>query len=131
MKFISPTLHGLLDYLMCGFLLTLPSVYSLSGGAATVCFGLAASYLIVSLCTNMPFGLVGWIPFWVHGGFELVSGLIFIASPWIFDFAHTAHNSPDFVLRNIFIGVGVVFLLVYAFTQWRPAAGVDTVAATA
>ncbi|MGI4834250.1 MAG: hypothetical protein ACRYFK_12410 [Janthinobacterium lividum] len=130
MKFISPTLHGVLDYLMCGFFLVIPSLLALTGGAATVCYLLAAGYLVVSLCTNMPFGLFGWIPFWVHGGLELVSGFVFIASPWLFGFAHPAHGSETAGLRTLFIGVGVVFLLVYTFTQWRPAPGVDTASAT-
>jgi len=37
-----------------------------------------------------------------------------IASPWIFDFAH-ANGSA----RNLFIGAGIVFLLVNLFTQWN------------
>lgn len=130
MKFISPTMHGVLDYLTCGFFFIIPSLFNLSGGAATVCYLLAAGYLVITLCTNMPFGLFGLIPFWVHGGFELVSGFVFIASPWLFGFAHPAHDSENIGLRTLFIGVGVVFLAVYAFTQWRPATGTDNVSAT-
>ena len=117
MKFISPTLHGIIDYLMCGFFLVIPSIYALTGAPIYVCYLLAAGYLVVTLCTNMPFGLFGIIPFWVHGGFELVSGVIFIASPWIFDFAHGGPAGP---LRNMFIGIGIAFLLVYVFTRWHP-----------
>lgn len=117
MKFISPALHGVLDYLMCGFFLVIPSMYALTGSAALVCYLLAAGYLLIALCTNMPLGLFGWIPFWMHGGLELVSGFVFIASPWLFGFADGGPAGP---LRNLFIGVGVVFLLVYACTRWRP-----------
>ena len=125
MKFISPTLHGVLDYLLCGVLLVLPSTFALTGTYAGVCYVLAAGYLLVALCTRMPFGLFGLIPFWVHGGFDLVSGLIFIASPWIFGFAHA-----NGTMRNVFIGIGGAILVSYLFTRWRPLPGEDVEAAT-
>ena len=114
MKPISPTVHGILDYLTCGFFLLVPSEFDLTGTPAMVCYVLAGGYLVISLLTNMPLGLLKVIPFWLHGRFELVSGLVFIASPWIFGFA------GDATLRNLFIGVGIVFMLVFALTQWKP-----------
>ena len=114
MKLISPTLHGLLDYLTCGFFLVIPSMFDLTGPIAGICYTLAAGYLVVSLFTNMPLGLLKWIPFWLHGRFEMVSGLVFIASPWIFGYAGNT------AMRNLFIGVGIVFLVVFALTQWKP-----------
>ena len=113
MKPISPTVHGILDYLTCGFFLTAPSLFNLTGTPAGVCYALAGGYLVISLLTNMPLGILKWIPFWLHGRFELVSGLVFIASPWLFNFDESA------TLRNLFIAVGIVFLLVYSLTQWR------------
>lgn len=114
MKLISPTLHGILDYLTCGVFLALPSAFDLTGTYAVVCYVLAAGYLVISLCTNMPLGLLKWLPFWLHGRFELVSGLVFIASPWLFGYASNT------TMRNLFIVVGLVFLLVYSLTQWQP-----------
>ncbi|WP_426062016.1 SPW repeat domain-containing protein [Hymenobacter sp. B1770] len=120
MKVISPALHGILDYTMSGVFLALPSVFAYTGPMAWVCYALAAGYLVVSLLTNMPFGLFKLIPFPIHGGFELVSGFVFIASPWLFDF------SQDSTARNLFIGLGVVFLVVYLLTDWRPQEKRDT-----
>ena len=114
MKPISPTFHGLLDYLTCGFFLTIPSLFDLTGSLAGICYALAAGYLVVSLLTNMPLGLLKWLPFWLHGRFEMVSGLVFIASPWLFGYAGNT------TMRNLFIGVGIVFLVVFALTQWKP-----------
>ena len=125
MKFISPTLHGVLDYLFVGVFLVIPSAYALTGAYAAVCYVLAAGYLLVALCTNMPFGLFGLIPFWVHGGFDLVSGFVFIASPWLFDFA------TNLAMRNLFIGLGAFVLVVYLFTRWRPLPHENIDAATA
>ncbi|RZK88815.1 MAG: hypothetical protein EOO62_37085 [Hymenobacter sp.] len=114
MKPISPTAHGLLDYLTCGFFFTAPSLFDFTGTLMAVCYLLAGGYLVVSLLTNMPFGLFKLIPFWLHGRLELVSGFVFIASPWLFGFAGSA------VPRNLFIGSGIVFLLVFLLTQWSP-----------
>lgn len=113
MKLISPTLHGIIDYVMAGVFLVLPSEFAFTGAYAYVCYALAAGYLLVALCTNMPFGLFKWIPFRVHGGVELVSALVFMASPWIFQFSQNA------AVRNLFMGLGAAFLVVYALTDWR------------
>ncbi|MGI4739350.1 MAG: SPW repeat domain-containing protein [Janthinobacterium lividum] len=114
MKFISPTLHGVLDYLTCGLFLLAPSLFGFTGMYATVCYLLAGGYLLISLLTNMPLGALKVLPFWLHGRLELVSGLVFIASPWLFGFADNNGTA-----RNFFMTMGVVFLLVFLCTQWR------------
>lgn len=117
MKIISPTLHGVLDYLTCGLFCTAPSIFGFTGAYATVCYILAAGYLLISLVTNMPLGALKVLPFWLHGRLELVSGAVFIASPWLFGFA-----GEHSVARNFFVVMGVVFLVVFLCTQWRPQA---------
>jgi len=114
MKIISPTLHGVLDYLTCGLFLVAPSLFGFTGTYAHVCYLLAGGYLLISLLTNMPLGLLKMIPFWLHGRLEFVSGLVFIASPWLFGFADNNGTA-----RNFFVAMGVVFLLVFLCTQWR------------
>ena len=114
MKPISPTVHGALDYLTCVFFALAPRLFGLGGAYATVCYLLAGGYLVISLLTNMPLGALKAIPFWLHGKLELVSGLVFIASPWLFGFAENT------TARNLFVGAGIVFLLVYSLTQWYP-----------
>ncbi|RZL09875.1 MAG: hypothetical protein EOO62_13645 [Hymenobacter sp.] len=114
MKPISSTLHGVLDYLTCGFFLVAPSAFDFTGTYAAVCYLLAGGYLVISLLTNMPFGLLKVIPFWLHGKLESVSGFMFLASPWLFGFA------GNVTARNLFVGSGIVFLLVYSLTQWYP-----------
>lgn len=113
MKAISPTLHGVIDYGTCAFLALAPTLFNLQGTYATVCYVLAAGYLVISLLTNMPLGAARMIPFPVHGKLELVSGLVFIASPWLFGFANDNETA-----RNLFVALGVVFLVVYFLTDW-------------
>ena len=114
MKPISPTVHGVLDYATCAFFAAAPSLFNLQGTYATVCYVLAGGYLLISLLTNMPLGAMRLIPFPVHGKLELISGLVFIASPWLFGFADANETA-----RNLFIGAGLVFLVVYFLTDWR------------
>ncbi len=114
MKIISPTLHGVLDYLTCGLFFTAPSIFDFTGTYATVCYVLAGGYLLITLLTNMPLGAFRVLPFWLHGRLELVSGAVFIASPWLFDFA-----TENGVARNFFVAMGAVFLVVFLCTQWR------------
>ncbi len=113
MKPISPTIHGVLDYMTCAFFALAPTLFNLQGTYATVCYVLAGGYLVISLLTNMPLGLARVIPFPVHGKLELVSGLVFIASPWLFGFANENETA-----RNLFVAAGVVFLIVYFLTDW-------------
>ena len=113
MKPISPTLHGVLNYATCVFFALAPSLLGLHGAYATVCYVLAGGYLVVSLLTNMPLGAVRLLPFPVHGKLELVSGVVFLASPWLFGFAHENETA-----RNLFVAAGAVFLLVYFLTDW-------------
>jgi len=113
MKFITPTLHGVLDYLTCGLFLLAPTLFGFTGTYATVCYILGAGYLGVSLLTNMPLGAVKVLPFWLHGRLELVSGFVFLVSPWLFGFAENG------VARIFFMAMGAVFLVVFLCTQWR------------
>jgi len=113
MKAISPTLHGVLDYLTVGFLALAPTLFDLHGTYATACYVLAAGYLVISLLTNMPLGLMRAIPFKVHGKLELVSALAFLAAPWLFGFADDNETA-----RNLFVALGVLFLGTYFLTDW-------------
>jgi hypothetical protein len=106
-------MHGVLDYATCAFFALAPTLFNLQGAYATVCYVLAGGYLVISLLTNMPLGAVRVIPFPVHGKLELVSGLVFLASPWLFGFANENETA-----RNLFMGAGVVFLVVYFLTDW-------------
>ncbi|MBF9238528.1 hypothetical protein I2I05_14070 [Hymenobacter sp. BT683] len=113
MKPISPTMHGVLDYLVCAFFALAPTLFNLGGAYATACYVLAGGYLVISLLTNMPLGVARVIPFPVHGKLELVSGLVLVASPWLFGFANENETA-----RNLFAAAGLVFLVVYLLTDW-------------
>jgi hypothetical protein len=88
-------------------------MFDLHGTYAIMSYVLAVGYFVVSLLTDMQLSAVRVIPFPVHGKLELVSGLVLLASPWIFGFAN-----ENATARNVFAGAGVVFLVVYFLTDW-------------
>lgn len=114
MKVISPRIHGLLDYSTVLLFALAPTIFGFEGTYATVCYLLAAGYLVITLLTDFPLGIAHLIPFPVHGGLELVSGLVFLASPFLFGF-----NDENETARNFFMIMGGVFLGVWLLTDWR------------
>ncbi|WP_375419087.1 hypothetical protein [uncultured Hymenobacter sp.] len=113
MKWLSPTAHGALDYMLIIFLAMAPTAESATGIYAAVCYGLAGAYLLVVLATTDSMGVVEIIPYRAHGWLELVSGLIFIASPFLFRFS-AAHPTA----RVFFMGYGAALLLLWWLTDW-------------
>jgi hypothetical protein len=103
-----------MDYATVALFALAPTLFDFTGPYATVCYVLAAGYLVVTLLTAFPMGVIKMIPFPVHGGLELVSGPMFIAAPYLFGFAQ---DNP--VARNFFMAMGVVFLIVWFLTDWH------------
>ena len=114
MKVISPRVHGILDYGTILLFALAPTIFGFEGMYATVCYILAAGYLVVTLLTDFPLGIAHVIPFPVHGGLELVSGLVLLASPFLFGF-----NDDNETARNFFMIMGGVFLGAWLLTDWR------------
>ena len=114
MKVLSPRAHGVLDYATVVFFALAPSIFNMGGIYATVCYALAGSYLVITLLTDFQMGIAHLIPFRVHGWLELVSGLVLLASPFIFGF-----QDDSVTARNFFMAMGGVFLVVWLLTDWQ------------
>ncbi len=88
MRFISTRAHGALDYIVGLLLIFAPQLFQLPPGAASripVMLGVAA--LIYSLITRYELSVAKLIPMKVHLTFDLLSGVLLAASPWLFGFA--------------------------------------------
>lgn len=112
-KVLDPKVHGILDYALAGLFLLAPSLFDFSETAATVSYVFGALYLITSLVTRYPLGLLKVIPFPTHGVIESIMAVAWIFSPWIFGF------SEDEAARNFFIIAGVGLLIVVALTDYK------------
>jgi hypothetical protein len=114
MKVISPRMHGMLDYGTIALFALAPTLFNFDGPYATACYVLAAGYLLITLATDFPLGVMRLIPFPMHGGLELVSGLALLAAPFLFGF-----HDDNTVARNFFMIMGIVFLGSWMLTDWR------------
>jgi hypothetical protein len=89
MNIISRKTHGLLDYVMGVILIASPWLFGFYNGGieAIVPIVLGLSAITYSLITDYESGLVDVISFSTHLILDLVSGLLLVASPWIFGFS--------------------------------------------
>lgn len=79
----------MLDYMTGALLMAAPWLLGFyRGGAETwIPVILGAGALLYSLLTNYELSLMRVIPMPVHLAFDLLSGIVLAASPWVFGFA--------------------------------------------
>src|SRR5471030_1838236 len=78
MKFISPKIHGIIDYLVVVFLLASPTIFGFTGLLTNFTYALGAVHLLLTILTKYSVGLVKVIPFPVHGAIEFLVGVLLI-----------------------------------------------------
>jgi hypothetical protein len=115
MKVLNPTVHGVLDYGLALLFLVLPGMLDFPPPAAAASYVIGSVYIVASLVTRYPLGLLKWIPFPVHGVIESLMAVSWIALPWLMGFAEHAAS------RNFFVAAGVGLLAVVAMTNYRAA----------
>lgn len=115
MKILSPTVHGVLDYALALLFLVLPGVLDFPPPAAAASYAIGAVYIIASLITRYPLGVVKLLPFPVHGVIESLMAVAWIVLPWLMGFSGHA------AARNFFVIAGVGLLAVVAMTDYRSA----------
>jgi len=93
MRFIPTSLHGLADYTMAAVLIIVPLVagWDIRAPQALVPLILGLSILLYSLFTRYQMGAVDLVRMELHIAFDLVVGVILIASPWCFGFAQDSY----------------------------------------
>jgi hypothetical protein len=115
MKFISPKVHGYLDFAVIALLIIAPSLFKFSSPASTLCYILAVVYVAIVVFTAYPEGLVKAIPFTIHGTIELILSPLLVAMPWIAKF------SWDMNGRYFFVVAGIALFFVWLFTDYKAA----------
>ena len=83
-KFLSDAIHGVLDYGVVVIFALAPTLLAISGSSAVVCYFLAAVHLVITILSDMPFGVKKLIPMAWHGHLELVVSLALVVAPWVF-----------------------------------------------
>ena len=115
MKFLSPRVHGYIDYAAVALLALAPTLFGFAGVAATICYLAAIGLLVMSLCTAYPLSLARLVPFTVHGAIEFGSSVLFVVAPWLFGFDSVP--AP----RNFFVIGGIALFGLYLITNYKAA----------
>ena len=112
---LSSRLHGLLEYLIGGFFIASPFIFSFESGAA-VTIGIVGGIAFILLAATADTGpsLSGMVPVRVHVFLDVVVAAFFIASPFLFGF------SDEPAPTGLFIGTGVLHLLSTIGTRFLP-----------
>jgi len=89
MRFIPTKVHALLDYVVGALIIAAPWAFGFSNNQAASWVTLTAgcSALLYSLCTNYELGAFKLLSMNAHLILDVLSGILMMASPWIFGFA--------------------------------------------
>jgi len=115
MPLIPAGLHRILDFVtVAGFALA-PTLFGLTGLAATLAYVLAAVHLALTLLTRFPGGDRGVVPLRVHGGIELAVGIALLLAPFALGWQGAA--------RTFYVAAGAVILVVWLLSAYETRTG--------
>ena len=87
-RFLTPTLHGLLDYAAAASLIVFPFILGFGGLALWLSvaggIGLIVYSLLTAYPTAYPLAAVAVLPFKTHLVLDLTAAAVFIAAPFVF-----------------------------------------------
>ena len=115
MKLLTPLWHGVLDYWLAVLFILAPTLFGFDAAARPLSHAVGIAYIVASIVTRYPLGVLKILPFPAHGVLEMLAALSWIAMPFLAGFA------ADAAARNFFIGAGVALVLVVAITDYRAA----------
>ncbi len=114
MKILSPRTHGIVDYVTVLLFALAPTLFGLTGTAATLAYVLAAVHLVMTLVTVFPMGVAGVVPLQVHGIVEMLVAISLIGIG-MFNFGTESTAGLFYLL------VGLVILVVWVLSSYREA----------
>jgi hypothetical protein len=113
MKKLSPTTHGILDYVTVLFLLISPSLLKMETPGSNLTYALAFVHLILTLLTDFPVGALKLIPLRIHGLIEVIVsfGLLAVAISF-----RILGYSVSFYFYLVFC---VVLLIIWTISEYK------------
>lgn len=85
-QFLTPALHGALDYLAAGALIVLPILLGLTGVALWLSVAGGVGLIAYSLLTDYRYGVIKLFSFDLHLVLDLAAAVAFIAAPFVLGF---------------------------------------------
>lgn len=108
MKFITPTIHGALDYIAALTLIALPFILGFKDIALWLSVAGGAGLIVYSLITDYSYSIAKVIPFGIHMTFDLLAAVVFIAAPFVLGFGGIEQ------IYYIVMGVGVIAVVLFS-----------------
>ena len=106
MRFLTPTVHGALDYAAAVGLIAFPFLLGFDGVSLWLSVTGGAGLIIYSLFTDYKFSAASVIPFKKHLLLDLAAAAVFIAAPFVFGWT-------GFVMGYYFVmAAGVIAVVV-------------------
>jgi hypothetical protein len=112
LRFIPTYIHGIADYIVALFVCGVPFVYGMAGPAQLLLAALGLAAILYSLMTRYEWGLLPLISLPLHLAFDLLFGIIMIASLYFFDYPGSS--------RALIGLIGVLSLALVTVTKTRP-----------
>ena len=105
---ISSRVHTIIGLIVGVLLLFAPTIFGFSDNtaAATVPYIVGLFIIVNELITTSPLALIKLVPMKVHVVLDVLTGLVLVASPWLFGFMDD--STPNQWLPHIVVGVMVV-----------------------
>jgi len=126
MRFISPRIHGILDYAVAAALIAVPLALDFAASsvlAAVLAVTAGVGLTVYSLLTDYSAGVRDLIPWRVHLTLDAVASVVLLAAPFVFGFGGIA--------RGFYVTVAVAVLAVVATTQLETDAAPEPAGAAA
>lgn len=90
LQFLTPKLHGALDYIAAGALIVLPFLLGLQGIELWLSVAGGSGLILYSLLTDYAFGIIKLVSFDLHLLLDLAAGVAFIVAPFVLGFGFLA-----------------------------------------
>lgn len=108
MRFINSKVHGILDYMSGLLFIASPWLFGFADDSAAMWVPIIAGIAVLgmSLLTDYEMGAFRTIPLSVHLTMDVVTGILLLASPWLFGFSDYVYV-PHVVFGILEIGAGL------------------------
>lgn len=112
MRFISPRIHGVMDYLAAGAMVALPRLMGFSKPTTNLMTGAGAAVVGMSLLTRYPMGLVRVLPLRAHLAADAALDAVLIREG-----TRLAKKEPQ--ARNAIMGLAISGALISLMTRTK------------
>ena len=106
-RFLSPTIHGVLDYLAAVALIVAPFILGFDGLAVWLSVAGGAGLIVYSLLTDYAYSIAPVLSFKTHLALDLAAGSAFVIAPFIFGWTGLVMGYYFVMAAGVFVQVAL------------------------